>query len=80
MRLIGRWLASAHRRTVQVQAVGIVNEAVQDGISKGGITGCQCRMPVLDRQLADDQRRADLIAIIDDLEQIFGFDEARRRQ
>jgi hypothetical protein len=37
-------------------------------------------MPGLDRQLADDQRRAHLAAIVDDLEQILGFDDAGRGQ
>ncbi len=43
-----------------------------------GITGRQRRMPVLNRQLADDQCRAELAAIVDHLQQILGLNDGRR--
>ena len=60
--------------------MGVVDQAIQDGVRQGGITGGQRRMPGFDRQLADDQRRAHLAAIVDDLQQILGFDDAGRGQ
>jgi hypothetical protein len=38
-RLIGGWLTSAHRCALQLQAVSIVNETIQDGVSQCWITG-----------------------------------------
>jgi hypothetical protein len=74
------WLATAHRRASKWQAVCVLNEAIQDGISQRWVTSGQGRMPGFNRQLADDQRRADLAAVVDDLEQVFGLDDAGWRE
>jgi hypothetical protein len=73
-------LASTHRRASEWQAVRVLNEAVQDGICQRGVTSGQGRMPGFNRELADHQRRADLAAVVDDLEQVFGLDDAGWRE
>ncbi len=49
-------LGIAHRWSVEREAIGVVDEAVEDGISKGRFV--DDLVPCLDRQLAGDQRRA----------------------
>ena len=60
--------------------MGVMNQAIQDGVRQGRITGGQGRMPGLDWQLADHQGRADLAAIIDHLEQVLGLDHVGWRE
>ena len=48
--------------------MGAVNDAVEDRVAEGGIA--DDLVPAADRNLAGDQQRAPLVAIVDDLEQI----------
>lgn len=48
--------------------MGVVDEAVQDGVSQGGIA--DGLMPVLDWKLAGDDGRAAAMAIFEDFQQI----------
>ena len=55
----------------ECQAVSVMNEAVEDRVG-------ECRVadglvPVLDRQLAGDDRRAAPVAVLEDLEQVAPF-------
>src|ERR1700730_3576275 len=47
--------------------VGVVNEAVEDGVGVGGI--CDDLVPLVDGQLAGDERRSSTISLFDDLEE-----------
>jgi hypothetical protein len=49
-------------------AVGVVDEAVEDGVGGGGAS--DDLMPMLDRQLTGDDGRSALVAIVDDFEEI----------
>src|SRR5882672_11947387 len=60
--------APAQRRAFEVDAMGAMDDAVENGISQGGIT--DDFMPAIDRDLAGDQQRPPVAAIVDDLEQI----------
>ena len=48
--------------------MGVVNEAVEDGVSDGGIG--DDLVPMLDRHVAGDDGRSALMAIVDDFEEI----------
>ena len=68
---VGGWgagLVSSHRGTFQSDTVGVVDEAVEDGVTEGGIT--DDIMPVFDGQLAGDEGRATTVAVLEDLEKI----------
>jgi len=58
--------------------VSVVDKAIEDGVGQGWIARRERGMPVLDRQLGDDHRRTELAAIVDDLEQVLGLDQAGR--
>src|SRR5262249_33406873 len=58
----------AQRRSVEIQTVGGVHEAIEDGIGDGRI-GDQL-VPVLDGDLAGDDRGASAVTVVDDVEQI----------
>ena len=51
------WLGLAHRaRPFELEAVGVVDEAIEDGIGEGGLADEV--VPGFDGELAGDQRRA----------------------
>ncbi len=52
----------------QFDAIGIVDEPVEDGVGDGGVA--DDFVPSADRHLAGDDDGAHLVAIIDDLQQI----------
>jgi len=52
----------------QLDAMGVVDEAVEDGIGDGGVA--ERLMPLFDRHLAGEDGGATLRAVLDDLEQI----------
>mgnify|MGYP006883685366 CR=1 FL=1 len=58
----------AHRLDFEGDAISVVDEPIEDGIGDGAIT--EVGMPLIDRQLTGDQRRAAIVAIIEDLQQI----------
>lgn len=58
--------------------MGVVDGAVEDGVSERGIA--DDLVPLLDRNLAGDQNRRALMAIVEDFEDIalLGFGELRQ--
>jgi hypothetical protein len=50
------------------QSLGVVDEAIEDGVGDGGVG--DDLMPMLDRHLAGDDGRSALVAIIDEFEEI----------
>ena len=52
----------------QLEAVGIVDDAIQDRVGEGRIADQV--VPAIDRDLAGDQRGAPPVALLDDLEQV----------
>ena len=48
--------------------MGVVDDAVEDGIGQGWIADQV--VPAIDRNLAGDQRRAAAVAVLDNLEEI----------
>lgn len=60
--------AFSHAVAGQFDAVGVVHEAIEDGVGDGGIA--DDFIPVVDRDLAGDDDRAPLVAVFDDLEEV----------
>ncbi|SEI22232.1 hypothetical protein RTCCBAU85039_6818 [Rhizobium tibeticum] len=58
----------SHAFTGEIDAIGVVNEAIQDGVSKRWV--CDDLVPAIQRHLAGDDRRSPLVAVFDDLEEI----------
>ena len=58
----------SHAFSFQDDAVGVVDEAVEDGVGEGGIA--DDLVPVFDRDLAGDDGGAAAVAILDDFEQV----------
>jgi hypothetical protein len=58
----------SHALTGQFDAIGIVYEAIEDGVGDGRIS--DDLVPSVDRNLAGDDGRAPLVAILDDLEEV----------
>ena len=58
----------AHALAGEFDAIGVVDEAVEDGVGDGGIA--DDFVPVVDGHLAGDDGRAALVAVLDDLEEI----------
>jgi hypothetical protein len=63
----------AHRIAAHVDAMGVVNQPVEDAVSGGGIA--DLFVPARHRQLGGEDGRAGLIAILADLPEVapFGF-------
>src|SRR5689334_2161697 len=59
---------AAQRGTLEVDAVRTVNDAIEDGVTESRIA--DYLMPAIDWDLAGDQQRAAIVAVVDDLEQI----------
>jgi len=58
----------------------VLDETIEEWRPPGWVTSSEGAMPGFNRKLADHQGRADLAAIIDDLEQVFGLDDVGWRQ
>ena len=58
----------SHAVSLEGEAVGVVDEAVEDGVGDGRIGNDL--VPLLDRHLAGDDGRSALVAIVDDFEEI----------
>ena len=54
--------------TVEFEAVSVVDQAVEDGIGKRGLVDDV--VPGRDRELAGDQDRASLVAVLDDFHEV----------
>jgi hypothetical protein len=88
-RLLGRarGLSCRHRLTrlahgfsgnLQLDAMAVVYEAVEDGIGQRRLT--QIRMPGVDRELTGDERGAGVDAVIEDFKQVGAILRGQRRQ
>ena len=64
----GRGLPLAQALAGQIDAIGVVNDAVEDGVGERG--NADQVMPAVDGNLAGDDERALVVAILDDFEQI----------
>ena len=53
---------------LELQAVGVVNDAVENGVGEGRLADQV--MPAIDRDLAGDQRGAAAVAVFDDLQDV----------
>jgi hypothetical protein len=61
-----------------LKTVSIVNEAIQDCVTEGGIA--DDLVPVVHRDLACDDNRCATMAIIEDLEEVAPFGRIENRQ
>jgi hypothetical protein len=61
----------AHALASELDPVGIVNDAVEDGIGKRRIA--DDLMPAVDGHLTGDNERAGVVAILEDFEQVAGL-------
>ena len=68
----------SHAFSVELKAVSIVNEAVEDRIAEGGIT--YDVVPIFDGDLTGDDGGGAAMAIIEDLEKIAPFGRIEYRQ
>src|SRR5271157_1693749 len=64
----GRGRPLAQALAGQIDAIGVVNDAVEDGVGERG--NADQVMPAVHRNLAGDDERALVVAILDDFEQI----------
>jgi hypothetical protein len=60
--------ALAQTLALKLDPGGIADDAVEDGVGQGGIA--DDLVAARDRELAGDQERAGVVAVLDDLEQI----------
>ena len=58
----------AQRWAFEIDAMGAMDDAVENGVAQGGIANHL--VPAIDRDLAGDQQGSPVVAIVDDLEQI----------
>ena len=58
----------SHAFTGEIDAIGIVNEAIQDGIGERRV--CYYFPPAIQGHLTGDDSRSMLVAVFDDLEEI----------
>src|SRR6185436_7262396 len=59
---------AAHRLALELQAIRVVDEAIQDRVGVGGIANLD--MPAVLRDLRRHDRRAAVVAIVDHLQQV----------
>jgi Diguanylate cyclase, GGDEF domain len=68
----------AHALALEGDAVRVVHEAIEDGVGDGRIGNCV--VPVIDWQLACQDRRAAVVPILDDLEDVAALFLGERRE
>ena len=61
----------SHAFSGELQAVSVVNEAIQDGVSQSGVTNNV--VPMFNRDLAGDDGGGATVAIIEDLQKVAPF-------
>ena len=66
--LLGRVVQPPHGSTLEGDAMSVVEEAVEDGVSEGGVA--DDIVPVLDGELGREDGAAAGVAIVEDFEQI----------
>jgi len=72
------WLPAALGGSLQFDKVCVVQQAIADSIGEIGVA--DGGVPVLDGDLAGDQRRGPLAAVLDDLDEVAPFVVAQRCQ
>ena len=65
---LGRVVQPSHRSALEGYAVRIIEETVEDGVAEGGIA--DDIVPVLDGDLAGEQRATAGIAVVEDFEEV----------
>jgi hypothetical protein len=68
----------SHAFSGELKTVSVVNQAVQDRVTEGGIA--DDLVPVFDRDLACDDNRCATMAIIENLEEVAPFGRIENRQ
>jgi hypothetical protein len=68
---VGLRLAAAHGAAAELDAVGVLDQAVEGGVGQGGVG--DGLVPGVDGELADDEGGAELVAVLCDLEQVLGL-------
>jgi hypothetical protein len=68
----------SHGFSLQVEAVGVVYEAVEDGVGEGGIA--DQAVPFVDGQLARDEGGFATMPVIEDLEEVPALVRSERRE
>src|SRR6516164_7583095 len=63
-----RWLLLAQAVAAELQAMRVVDDAVEDRVGEGRFA--DQIVPAVDRDLAGDQRGATAVAVLDDLQQV----------
>ena len=76
--LAGRVVCPPHRAALELDAVGVVEQAVADGVGLVGVA--DDGVPVGDGQLAGDERRGAFGAVLDDLGGVSPLGVAQRRE
>ena len=66
--LLGRVVESPHGSALESDAVGIVQQTVEDGVAEGEIA--DDIVPVLDRDLAGEQGATAGVAVVEDFEEV----------
>jgi hypothetical protein len=59
---------SAQGWSLELDAMSAVHDAVQRRVGQGGVSNDL--VPAADRDLAGDQQRASIVAVVDDLEEV----------
>src|SRR5215472_4993754 len=62
------WSLLAQALAAQFDAIGVVDDPIEDGVGQGGIA--DKFVPAIDRKLTGDDQRAGVVAILDDLQQV----------
>ncbi len=57
-------LGFAHRVALEVDFVGVVHEAIEDGIGDSTVT--EIGVPLIERQLAGDERGCAVVTVVQD--------------
>jgi len=68
----------SHRLALQRESVRVVHQPVQDGVRQGVVA--DAGIPLVSRQLADDQRRGLAVAVVHDLHQVVAVGRLQRLQ
>src|SRR6202140_3038202 len=68
----------SHTFSGELQAVSVVNEAIEDGVAEGGVSDHV--VPMFDGDLAGDDGRGATMAIIEDLQQVAPFGRTENRK
>ena len=62
----------AHRFALELNAVGVVHQAIQDGIGQGVVADAE--IPLIGGQLADHHGRSVLVTVVHDPQEIVSMD------